>query len=285
MEQNGNGYYSSSSPFESSVSHTRNASFRHLNQRHLLPQTSSQNPNEDNIEYLFSQLSVSQHNGEPSYPAAYGDSSVGSHLYRPHVGGQTFSVQEMGQNQQNNGVNSCLSMGLQDYLSYPDMLGSNIDFRNSFISNVNELPWADSSGFSNGSMTDCWLSKIRNSHSSALYNERPHWLQEPSNYLPLGDLRGMILRLAKDQNGCRLLQSVLGRGAKVGIGIVFFEVIDYVGELMVDPFGNYVIQKLVQVCSEEQRSQILLRVTRSEFQLVRICLDTHGYVYFVHSLV
>ncbi|KAJ9166302.1 hypothetical protein P3X46_021076 [Hevea brasiliensis] len=268
MEQRNNRYQFQSAPFEASV--------RHLNQRHRRPQTSSQNSCHDIIESLFSRLSVSHHNGQPSFLASYGDLFVGSALDHPSVAGQPISFQGMGQNLQNNGVNACLSMGLHDYVSYPDMLGSNIDFWDSFIPDVNGLLRADSSGFSNGSINGYYLPKSQNSVRSSLYNKRPHRLQESSNYLPLENLRGRILRFAKDQNGCRLLQSILGSVTQEGIDMVFLEVIDYVGELMLDPFGNYVVQKLVEVCSEEQRTQILLTVTKSEFQLVRICLNMHG---------
>ncbi|KAJ9186803.1 hypothetical protein P3X46_002336 [Hevea brasiliensis] len=268
MEHQGNRFPSRTIPFQASVSHSRNAFFRHLNER---TQTSPQNPFQDNIESLFSRLTLSRHNGQPSYPASYGDIFAGSVLDRPFVGGQPFSVLDMGQNLRRNGVNA---MGFQDCVSYPDTPGSNVDFSDGFISDVNGSS-ADSRGFSNGSLNGL-LSKTQNSFRSSLYNRRPHWLQETSNYLPLEYLRGSIVRLAKDQNGCRLLQSTLDSVTQEGIEMVFLEVIDCVGELMLDPFGNYVVQKLADVCSEEQRTRILLTVTKSEFQLVRICLNMHG---------
>ncbi|KAE8667901.1 putative pumilio-like protein 7 [Hibiscus syriacus] len=45
---------------------------------------------------------------------------------------------------------------------------------------------------------------------------------------------------------------------------------------MMNPFGNYLMQKLLEVCSEEQRTQILLMATEEPGQLVRISLNTHG---------
>ncbi|GLT70949.1 hypothetical protein SLA2020_429950 [Shorea laevis] len=82
--------------------------------------------------------------------------------------------------------------------------------------------------------------------------------------------------LAKDQHGCRFLQKIFDEGSPKDVQIVFNEIIGHVVELMVNPFGNYLMQKLLDVCNEEQRKQILLMVTEEPGQLVRISLNTHG---------
>lgn len=106
----------------------------------------------------------------------------------------------------------------------------------------------------------------------------PYWLQEPLDCFPVEYLRGKMVSLAKDQFGCRILQRAMeGLTNDEEINIIFFEVIEHVGELMIDPYGNYVVQKLVELCSEEQRTQILLVLTRTDFRLVTICLNMHGY--------
>ncbi|XP_022772227.1 pumilio homolog 12-like [Durio zibethinus] len=123
---------------------------------------------------------------------------------------------------------------------------------------------------------------MRSSFSSHNNNQtnnsfrRPHWLQEPLNCLSLGDVRGRIVSLAKDQYGCRFLQGAIHEASKEEIDMILMEVIDHVGELMLDPFANYVVQKLVDMCSEEQKSQILLMVVKDGFRLVNICLNVHG---------
>lgn len=65
-----------------------------------------------------------------------------------------------------------------------------------------------------------------------------------------------VLSVAKDQNGCRFLQRKFDEGGAASIAMVFPEVLDNLIELMVDPFGNYLIQKLLDRCSEEQRLQV-----------------------------
>ena len=64
--------------------------------------------------------------------------------------------------------------------------------------------------------------------------------------------------MAKDQNGCRFLQRKFDEGGAASIAMVFPEVLDNLIELMVDPFGNYLIQKLLDRCCEEQRLQVLI---------------------------
>ncbi|KAK8581030.1 hypothetical protein V6N12_071276 [Hibiscus sabdariffa] len=104
----------------------------------------------------------------------------------------------------------------------------------------------------------------------------PHWLHEPLNCLSLGDLRGRLAALAKDQYGCRFLQKAINEASKEEIDMIFMEIIDHVCELMLDPFANYVVQKVLDVCSEEQKTRILLMVVKNRFQFVNICLNLHG---------
>ena len=65
-----------------------------------------------------------------------------------------------------------------------------------------------------------------------------------------------VVGVAKDQNGCRFLQRKFEEGGAAAIAAVFPEILDNLIELMIDPFGNYLIQKLLDRCSEEQRLQV-----------------------------
>jgi hypothetical protein len=75
-------------------------------------------------------------------------------------------------------------------------------------------------------------------------------------YTSLEDVKGQVLQVAKDQNGCRFLQRKFDEGGPATISMVFNEVLDNLIALMMDPFGNYLIQKLLDRCSEEQRLQV-----------------------------
>ncbi|KAG5057720.1 hypothetical protein AAZX31_05G108700 [Glycine max] len=95
-------------------------------------------------------------------------------------------------------------------------------------------------------------------------------------YSSLAEAQGYIYLMAKDQHGCRFLQKMFDEGTPEDVLMIFNEIIDHVVELMMNPFGNYLMQKLLDVCNEEQRMQILLIITEEPGQLVRISLNTHG---------
>lgn len=98
----------------------------------------------------------------------------------------------------------------------------------------------------------------------------------PPKYNSVDDVRGRIYMLAKDQNGCRFLQRKFTEGTPGDIEKIFVEIIDHIVELMVDPFGNYLVQKLLEVCDETQRMQILCAITRNPRDIIKISCDMHG---------
>ncbi|KAG5254124.1 pumilio [Salix suchowensis] len=56
----------------------------------------------------------------------------------------------------------------------------------------------------------------------------------------------------------------------------FLEVKDYVDELMENQFGNHVIQKLFEVCSEAQMTQLILSLIRNQRRLLGLCFHPVG---------
>ncbi|GMH00139.1 hypothetical protein Nepgr_001978 [Nepenthes gracilis] len=100
-------------------------------------------------------------------------------------------------------------------------------------------------------------------------------LFQPANE-SLVEVRSNICSMAKDQHGCRFLQKNFDEGSHEDRQIIFNEIIDHIVELMTNPFGNYLIQKLLIACNEDQRTSIVHMVTREPGELVRISLNTHG---------
>lgn len=141
-------------------------------------------------------------------------------------------------------------------------------------------------GHMNMGVGDCWADS-ETDHGSGGFGSNlhkpfdigPNWSQEPLNSLSVADLSGKIASLAKDQYGCRFFQRALEVEPKEFIDLIFSEVLQHVAHLMLDPYGNYVIQKLVEVCSEDQRTQILLLWTKNPFLFVTLCLHSRGYEY------
>jgi hypothetical protein len=87
------------------------------------------------------------------------------------------------------------------------------------------------------------------------------------------DLQGELLSLCKDQHGCRYLQKKLEEGDPAHRDMIFNETLGHFPELMTDPFGNYLCQKLLEYSSDEQRSVICDSVAND---LVGISLNMHG---------
>eukprot|EP00820_Chromera_velia_P022850 Cvel_31367.t1-p1 / transcript=Cvel_31367.t1 / gene=Cvel_31367 / organism=Chromera_velia_CCMP2878 / gene_product=Pumilio domain-containing protein C6G9.14, putative / transcript_product=Pumilio domain-containing protein C6G9.14, putative / location=Cvel_scaffold4661:1-8225(-) / protein_length=1409 / sequence_SO=supercontig / SO=protein_coding / is_pseudo=false len=90
-----------------------------------------------------------------------------------------------------------------------------------------------------------------------------------------GNYRGLVNVIARDQGGCRLLQRRLDEREAYAeqFQIITEEVTEHVVELMTDPFGNYLCQKLIDVCDHETLGRILDGVAPS---LLRVSLNMHG---------
>ena len=84
-----------------------------------------------------------------------------------------------------------------------------------------------------------------------------------------------VLEAAQDQNGCRFLQRKFDEGGSTAVAVVLPEILDNLVELMMDPFGNYLVQKMLDRCSEEQRLDVLKRIGERG-DLVGVALNTHG---------
>lgn len=99
-------------------------------------------------------------------------------------------------------------------------------------------------------------------------------------YNSLDEVSGRIYSMAKDQCGCRFLQRKMTEGNAEDIGKIFHEIVGHVVELMTHPFGNYLIQKLLEVCSEDQRTQIVFVITAKAGDLIAVSTNMHGFVLF-----
>ncbi|KAJ3702633.1 hypothetical protein LUZ61_006338 [Rhynchospora tenuis] len=87
--------------------------------------------------------------------------------------------------------------------------------------------------------------------------------------------KGYLYHMAKDQHGCRFLQQKFEEG-KCQVDVVFDEVVDHAMELMVNQFGNYLMQKILEVCDDEQRMRLVSLVTQDPMKLIKVSLNVHG---------
>ena len=84
---------------------------------------------------------------------------------------------------------------------------------------------------------------------------------------------GQIVALARDQHGGRFLQAKIEQGRREDIDRICHECLPHYVELMQDPFGNYLCQKLFEHCTDEQKLQLL---QQSAAYLATVSMNAHG---------
>ena len=89
----------------------------------------------------------------------------------------------------------------------------------------------------------------------------------------LDSFRGQIYELCKDQHGCRYLQRKLEERIPEQVHMIWLETNQHVIELMTDPFGNYLCQKLLEFCNDDERTVLIQNAAQD---MVRIALNQHG---------
>lgn len=107
-----------------------------------------------------------------------------------------------------------------------------------------------------------------------------HVRLQSRKYNSVDEVTGRIYFMAKDQCGCRFLQRKMTEGNVEDIAKIFLEILGHVVELMTHPFGNYLVQKLLEVCSEDQRTQIVFAITAKAGDLITVSSNMHGSAFF-----
>jgi len=90
---------------------------------------------------------------------------------------------------------------------------------------------------------------------------------------PLRSLLGNVRRLSRDQVGCRLLQQALDEDGPSAATAILNEGLTFWAEAMVDPFGNYLFQKILERITPEERITLVSSVST---RLVNASLNLHG---------
>ncbi|KAF0700281.1 Aste57867_9189 [Aphanomyces stellatus] len=92
--------------------------------------------------------------------------------------------------------------------------------------------------------------------------------------LTIDDIQGRVYAMSKDQNGCRLLQEQLDFVDRSDLcDLIYTESLPHLVDMMVDPFGNYLFQKLLERVTDAQRLVVVQHVA---FHLVAAALNLHG---------
>ncbi|KAL7525555.1 hypothetical protein ACHAXR_004303 [Thalassiosira sp. AJA248-18] len=90
---------------------------------------------------------------------------------------------------------------------------------------------------------------------------------------PPRTLLGNVCRLSRDQVGCRLLQQALDEDGPSAATAILNDGLTFWAEAMVDPFGNYLFQKILERITPEERVTLVSSVST---RLVNASLNLHG---------
>lgn len=90
---------------------------------------------------------------------------------------------------------------------------------------------------------------------------------------PLDALLGQVRRLSRDQVGCRLVQQALDEEGSLAATLILNEGLPFWSEAMVDPFGNYLFQKILEKITSDERIMLVKSVSS---RLVNASLNLHG---------
>lgn len=90
--------------------------------------------------------------------------------------------------------------------------------------------------------------------------------------MKIKDFKGRIYKTAKDQYGCRYLQALIDEDPKI-IGIILEEIQNRNSDLMTDPFGNYLCQKIAERADDTNLLRFIYVLKRN---MVNISMNTHG---------
>ncbi|KAI5864268.1 ARM repeat-containing protein [Durotheca rogersii] len=115
----------------------------------------------------------------------------------------------------------------------------------------------------------------RDSQQRVIQQRRAQDTEAMSRYanLSLEQVGGTIYELCRDQHGCRYLQKQLENRIPEQVHMIWLETNQHVVDLMTDPFGNYLCQKLLEYCNDDERTVLIQNATQD---MVRIALNQHG---------
>ena len=144
---------------------------------------------------------------------------------------------------------SCRSFGNSSYSPYPDSFCST-------SMNVSHLVDQDSrmvlAPFSSVPYRED-SPRTRSSVPRMISSESPRGETEASHVRKeLSSVKGHILEMARDSSQCRVIQELLDRLNSKEIEEVYCEIRPSLFELIIDPFGNYLFQKFLEISSDER---------------------------------
>jgi hypothetical protein len=127
------------------------------------------------------------------------------------------------------------------------------------------------------------MNNINNMNSNQMNNSNNNLEQkkkkikrlETSAYVdkPLSYIAENFSMMGKDQGACRYIQKLLNDNPVESMNALYEPLCNNILQLINDPFGNYLIQKIITFLNDEQLYEILKIISPYFFE---ICCNTHG---------
>ncbi|GAB2222594.1 hypothetical protein Drorol1_Dr00016713 [Drosera rotundifolia] len=100
---------------------------------------------------------------------------------------------------------------------------------------------------------------------------------ELDGYESLQGLTGGIHLIAKHYIGCKYLRNKLTEGNPEDISKILDGIISNITDLVIDPFGHHVIEKLLGMCTDDQGLRIICALAMDPGQLIRTSCNENGF--------
>jgi hypothetical protein len=81
--------------------------------------------------------------------------------------------------------------------------------------------------------------------------------------------------LIKNQNSCRILQTLLSDADHFSISKIFWEIIPEIDQLIIDPYGNYFCQKFYSFLNFEEKIAFLVHVRKNIIMISNNSIGTY----------
>ncbi|MCO5567922.1 hypothetical protein L7F22_021618 [Adiantum nelumboides] len=190
-----------------------------------------------------------------------GDSCSFLHLKRNATAGALGAHKSSASRTQNPRMLNMVVDGMKSGCTDGNLLCSGLD-TGTMLMNNHHIPVVENSCTS--------PSEIAATSSHQILNYRQGLLKN------LDDLEGHMCMAAKDPQLCRILQAKLVQGNPKDVEKLFEEIMKAnVVELAMDPYANYLVQKLVEVSSSAQYNSMFQQFLQTD-SLVTMSLNAHG---------
>ena len=199
----------------------------------------------------------------------------------------------------NNNLNN-----FQNINNYPNDIYNNDIQRMKYINNINQLNGINNSSINNyyphnySYQYSYYPNNINNNYQFQMNNEQKNNKNYVNNnqnnnmynneqkrkkikkldsslYMdkPLSYLAQNINLFGRDQAACRYIQKLLDQNTMEFLGYLYIPLCKNILMLINDPFGNYLIQKIIIYLNEDQLLEILKLISSNFFE---ICCNNHG---------